>query len=299
MSNVEIWHSGIGGYIEKKLETGDKTRKFTYTISEPEFEPNRHIFDIFYDHFKDRGTKTVEILYSGGVDSELALLACIHNKIPCEAVTMAIRARGALVNIHDMYYSEKFCRENNIKHRVYTLNVEDFFYSERYKEYIDPYSIVRAHVASHFWIIEQCNSFPVMGGDWPWVKMFMSPRICSPQRLDYNCYDKFMRDKGITGIGSNVANSFESAYRFMQLQIEHAKPNEQTALTSAFLKQKMYPVKIEPRLRSYGWEECPQLIFDVDYFNNKTSFKNIEDVIVWGDKLKQLMNTTASQSNTY
>lgn len=298
MEKTEIWHSGQDNYIEKKLMVSENTRKFVFTINENEFEPNRNIYDIYYDHLKNRGTKIVEILYSGGVDSELALKTCIKFKIPVEAVTMAIRVRGALINVHDMYYSEKFCREYNIKHVIHTLHVEDLYNNGKYKEYIDPYNIVYSHVASQFWIIEQCNSFPVVGGDWPWIKVFRNPRILSPQRLDYNCYDKFMRDKGITGIGSMASHSFESCYRLMQLQLEHARENEQNALMSSFLKQKMYPNFDEPRLRSYGWEECPQAVFDVKFYDNK-KFKDIEDKIIWNEKIKSLIQTSENVSTLY
>ena len=297
MEKTEVWHSGANNFIEKKLVTTTDSRNFTFTIQESDFEPNRDILDIYYDHLKNRDTKTVEVLYSGGADSELALVACLKFKIPVEAVTMAIQVRGALINVHDLYYSEKFCRENGIKHRLYTLNIEDMYYNGRYKEYIEPYNIIFSHVASQFWIIEQCNSFPIIGGDWPWIKVYSNPRILSPQRLDYNCYDKFMRDKGITGIGSMVLHSFESCYRFMQLQLQHSNINEQSVLMSSFLKQKMYNLA-EPRLRSYGWEDCPQAIFDVKFYDDK-KFKYVEDKIVWGDKIKNLVETTEHESNKF
>ena len=48
------------------------------------FESNRNITDIFNDHLSIRQTKYVEVLYSGGLDSELVLLSCLKNKIPVE-----------------------------------------------------------------------------------------------------------------------------------------------------------------------------------------------------------------------
>lgn len=301
MENKEVfWTSGVNDFIQKQLIIKNNERLFTYTINENDFEPNRKISDIFYDHLVNRGTKTVEVLYSGGADSELVLASCIKNKIPCEAVTMAIRIKGALVNVYDLYFSEKFCRENNIRQRKYFLNVDDFFYNGKYEHYLTKYDIVYSHVATHFWLIEQCNSFPIIGGDWPWVQAFNQPKVLSPQKLDYNYYDKFMIDKGISGIGSMISHSFESCYRFMQLQLEHANSNEQNAYTSSFLKQKMYSLT-EPRIRSYGWEDCPRAIFDINLFNNKlmSKYKAVDNTIVWGEKVKKLLNTNINQNNKH
>jgi hypothetical protein len=300
MDKSVIWNSGIDNFIEKKLVIDNNNRFFTFTLNETEFEPNREIFDIFYDHLKNRGTKTVEILYSGGVDSELALLSCIKNKIPCVAITMVIRVKGAIINVRDLYYSEKFCTNHQVTQKKYVLDVENMFFNDRYKEYLEPYNIYFPHVAAHFWLLEQCNSYPVMGGDWPWVQEFANPKVISPQRLEHNCYEKFMSDKGIDGIGSMFSHSFESCYRLMQLQMKHAEDLEQGMYSSSFLKQKMYKV-LEPRIRHYCWEDCPKSIFnEVEYRNIlKSRYRLIDNTIVWNSKIGELLDTPLRQNNKH
>lgn len=298
MDKIVSWKTGINDFCEKKLVVENGNRNFTCTIHETEFEPNRDILDIFHDHLKSRDSKTVEVLYSGGVDSELLLVSCLKNKIPCEAVTMEIRVKNTLINVHDIYYSEKFCRENNVKQIKHILNVEDFFYSGRYKEYLDPYDIITSNVSTHFWLMEHCSSFPVFGGDWPWVQVFKEPKVLSPLRLDYNSYDRFMQAKGIIGIPNMISHSYESCYKFMQLQIEHALINEQNTMSSSFLKHRMYKI-LEPRIRSYGWESIDRSIFNIPMLNEqlRSKYKSVNNNVIWGEKTKTLLGTDINQSD--
>jgi hypothetical protein len=298
MDKTVSWKTGINDFCEKRLVIENGNRNFTCTIQENEFEPNRDILDIFHDHLKTRNSKTVEVLYSGGVDSELLLVSCLRNKIPCEAVTMEIRVKGAIINVHDLYYSEKFCREHHVKQRKHRLDVENFFYSGLYKEYLAPYDIITSNVATHFWLMEKCDSFPVFGGDWPWVQVFKDPKVLSPIRLDYNSYDRFMQDRGITGIPNMISHSYESCYKFMQLQIEHAQLNEQSIMSSSFLKHRMYKI-LEPRIRSYGWESCERAIFNIAMINEqlRSKYKTVTNEIFWGDNTKKLLNTSLNYHN--
>ena len=114
MENIIEWNVGLNGFKKCMLELGENSHKFTTELLDVPFEPNRNITDIFNDHLSNRQTKYVEVLYSGGLDSELVLLSCIKNKIPVIAITLVIKIDGMIINTHDLYYAEKFCRENNL-----------------------------------------------------------------------------------------------------------------------------------------------------------------------------------------
>jgi hypothetical protein len=90
------------------------------------------------------------------------------------------------------------------------LDTEELFDSGKYLEYLLPYNITEPHVASHFWLIEQCQSYPILGGDWPWFQKHK--KVLSPFRLAYSMYEKYMHSKGIDGIGNMIGHSFESSY---------------------------------------------------------------------------------------
>ena len=84
MSEILHWSTGLNGYKKHSLDHND----FTTELTECKFEPGRNIDDIFLDHLVDRPSSPVELLYSGGLDSELVLMSLLRNKIPVEAMTM-------------------------------------------------------------------------------------------------------------------------------------------------------------------------------------------------------------------
>lgn len=286
MSEILHWSTGLYGY--KKHTLHDK--HFTTELTESQFELGRTIDDIFYDHLIDRPNSPVELLYSGGLDSELVLMSLLKNKIPVEVMTMVIQVKGITLNVIDLYYSEKFCREHNIKQNLFYLDAEELFASGKYLDYLLPYSITEPHVASHFWLIEQCHNYPILGGDWPWFQKHKN--LLSPFKLAYSSYELYMRDKGITGIGNMLSHSFESSCKFIELH--DCYDNDIVPI----LKQNMYGMS-SPRLRSYGWEQCPISLFNINKYKLELlkTIGMIGSEIVWGDMIAKMINSTTN-SNT-
>lgn len=295
------WAYGLDNYRECVLEITDKHQHFNTTLIEKEFDPDRTIDQIFHDHVAHRQTRKLEILFSGGSDSIMVLSSCIRNGIPFEVITMDIRLDGLTINHRDLYCSEKFCREHGIPQKIITFEAREFFDSGKHVEYLLPYNVIEPHVAAHMWLIEQCSSFPIMCGDWPWVQTHVPEKVLSPIRSDYSVYDSFMRDKGISGVGNMIGYSFESTYYFIKKQLEFQDPviNE---ITIAKMKQRMYGLD-DARFRSYGWENMPGRI--VDFIRIKLDLlkrQNIQKVthnVVWGDKIKQLLNTPYTQNDKF
>ena len=288
MSEILQWSTGLNGYKKNTLDN----KHYTTLLTECEFEKGRDIDSIFVDHLANRQTSKIELLYSGGADSELVLMSCLRNKIPFEVMTMVIQVKGITLNITDLYYSEKFCRENTIKQNLFYLDAEWLYESGKYLEYLLPYNIIEPHVASHFWLIEQCNNYPIFGGDWPWYQKHKN--VLSPFRLAYSSYERFMHDKSITGIGNMISYSFESSYKFIELQKQY---NEDIV---PLLKQKMYNLD-SPRIRSYGWEQSLPNIFNI----NKYKIELLKKLgpqyskIEWGDQISKLINSNINSNSLF
>jgi hypothetical protein len=287
MSKILQWSTGLNGYQKHTL----LDNHFTTELTEYQFEPGRNVDDIFYDHLVNRPNSPVELLYSGGADSELVLMSLIKNKIPFEVMTMVIQFKSITLNTTDLYYSEKFCRENNIKQNLFYLDTEELFDSGKYLEYLLPYNIAEPHVASHFWLIEQCQSYPILGGDWPWFQK--NKNVLSPFRLAYSMYEKYMQDKGINGIGNMISHSFESSYRFMELQ----KQIDENIVP--LLKQQMYKMT-KPRMRSYGWEQSQQLFNITNYkIELLTKLGVPKSNIIWGEQISKLIDSTTNSNSFF
>ena len=295
MSEILQWSTGLNDYKKHSLHDND----FTTILTECEFEKGRDIDAIFLDHLVDRPNSSVELLYSGGLDSELVLMSLLRNKIPVEAMTMVIMIKGAILNVVDLYYSEKFCRENNVKQNLFYFDAIDFFESGKYLDYALPLRITEPHVPSHMWLIEQCHNYPIIGGDWPWVQAHKENKVLSPFKLSFCSFERFMQSKGIPGIGNMISHSFESSYYFIEKHLREYELGNDSFHTVPFLKYKMYGTK-EPRIKSYGWEDCPKELLNINKYKVEL-LKQIgipKSKIEWGDQIKSLINSTEN-SNTF
>lgn len=281
------WSSGLNGFKKHKLTNN----YFSTELTECQFELGRNIDEIFLDHISGKQTKKVEILYSGGADSELVLEFCLRNNVPVDVMTMVITKKNIVLNVADLYFSEKFCRGRNLKQNLIYLDVDKLFENGKYLDYLIPYSITEPHVASHFWLIEQCSYYPIFGGDWPWYQKLK--KVLSPQKVAYSSYERFMHDKNIDGIGNMIGHSFESCYYFIE---QHKNSAEKLV---PLLKQEMYKMS-EPRLRSYGWEHAPTEIFNIGHYKFELLKKlNIpKSEIVWGSQIAHLIESDVN-SNQY
>lgn len=287
MSEILQWSTGLNGYKKHTLDNNH----FTTELIECQFEPGRNLDDIFVDHLVDRPNSPVELLYSGGSDSELVLVFLMKSKIPFEVMTMVIQVKGITLNITDLYYSEKFCRENNIKQNLFYLDAEELFNSGKYLKYLLPYNITEPHVASHFWLIEQCQNYPIMGGDWPWLQKHKN--VLSPFKLAYSMYEKYMQDNGITGIGNMISHSFESSNKLIEL---HKQFDDDMV---SLLKQRMYRMSL-PRIKSHGWEQSQQL-FNINKYKIEL-LKNLgapKSNIIWGEQISKLIGSTTNSNSFF
>lgn len=291
------WYTGLNGYKKHTLDLQNKT--FTTEIIDQEYSIEESLEICLYKILKEIKTP-IEVCYSGGIDSEFILKTCISHKIPCIAITMILQYDDLIMNTHDLFYAEKFCRNNNIKQVFFTLNVKEFYKSGEYMEYLKPYSIIEPHVASHFWLIKHCNSFPVIAGDWPWVQTHKSEKIISPWRIDYNSYERFMNDNKIKGIGNMLSYSYELSYNIAKRQIQNTDVSRGSFAHIHHLKSKLFP-NLESRLKSYGWENFPKQVFNIlDYkVELIKTIGLIKNSISWNNQFKYLLSSNITTNSEF
>jgi hypothetical protein len=300
MSNIIEWSAGLNGFKKCTLELGETEHKFTSELQDLPFEKGRNITEIFHDHLANRQTKYVEVLYSGGLDSELVLLSCLKNNIPVIALTLVIKIDGLIVNTHDLYYAEKFCSNYNIPHKLIDFDAETFFRNGNHYQYLNSYYITEPHVATHFWLLEQCSYFPIMGGDWPWTHTSIENKVLSPFRLEFSSYEKFMVDKGIHGIGNMIGHSLESICKMIQIHVDTDKGGESVSKLKSRMYQIIYP-ELAPRLRSYGWENHKTKNFNLLTYKIELlkTLKPSKNYIKWNNTIKNLLNTQATENGKF
>ena len=300
MENIIEWNVGLNGFKKCTLALGENSHKFTTELLDVSYENNRNISDIFNDHLSIRQTKYVEVLYSGGLDSELVLLSCIKNNISVIAITLIIKIEGLIINTHDLYYAEKFCRENDIIHKLIELDADKFFENGEHLKYLTPYYIIEPHVATHLWLIEQCSYFPIIGGDWPWAQVSKENKVLSPFRLEYASYERYMKDKGIMGIGNMISYSLDSSIKLIDIHLNNHIPGENISNFKSRMYQTMYP-ELKSRIKQHGWEHHKTNSFNLINYKIELikQLKLTNSYIKWNNTIKTLLNTQANENDKF
>lgn len=315
MNSILEWNSGHNNYRKHTYIINQDTKKHNYLleiVDQEITEQDRSIFDIFADYLSIRQTKTVEILYSGGVDSELVLYGCLLKKIPVRALTMRLIINGIVKNTHDLYYSEKFCRHHNIEQKFVDMDVMKFYTNGDHVKYLEPYLITRSNLATQIWLLEQASGFPVIGGEYLWPWAHLDKMKLSPIRNMFHAHDRFLKDRGISGIGSLLDYGYESAVKLMLAHIEVVKSDKSKFLnlnitSHSLLKHLMFKKlgfeTIELRRRSHGWE---YMDLDREEFNRRlydthliAKYGVTADKIKWNTELAKFLNNEPGENDTF
>lgn len=292
MTTQITWCEGYNNYKKHTLTTNEeKVERFHTEILDVELMDTTNIFEIFNEHLNQRQTRTVEVCYSGGLDSELTLISCLHNKIPARAITMRIFTGEVLLNTHDVYYSESFCREHNVEQKFVDLDIVKFYETGAYIEMLRPYKIKAAGAALQVWLLNQCTGFTVLGGDysWPWI---VKP-VISPHSHGYNMFGKIMKDLGIHGISNMLGYSLDSNLQFLASHLkvyDHEKHDPSNSLKLPYLKRDVFEdvgfKNLRPRLKAYGLDMVPRRPYNnvcIELFGDCTNS------VSWGKSVSKLL----------
>jgi hypothetical protein len=304
------WYTGKNSYRKLTLEVGEQSNLFTMEMLEHELYPFNTIHDVFAYHIEGANLP-VEILYSGGMDSELSLISCLKNKIPVIAVTMRLMLRGCPVNTHDLYYAEKFCRDHGVTQKIVDLAIESFLGNGDYARYLSPYLLTQPNVASHMWLAEQCTNFPIIGGDYIWPQLDPEIKTYSPNRNEFAFYDVFMKDNGIDGIGNMLSHSLESTVWYLKehINLYNLDPAGIAGDTIRIIDLKLGLAKtmgygdLDRRHKSYGWELLGfyKEWLDVPSYRKEMLARNhsTKSIVKWNEMLGSLIGRGPGENDSY
>ena len=295
---TKIWYSGIDNYRKHTLAFGPNSNTFTLELIDVESRGVSTIQDAFEMHLSGANLP-IEVLYSGGMDSECVIKVCLDKNIPVKAITLRMLVRGAPINVRDLYYAEKFCREHNVQHTIVDLNIDKFYNDGDHIQYMETFRFMRFPTASLLWLIDQCSSFPVLGGDYAWPQTNIGKQTYSPHRHDHMCFDQYMRDKGITGIGNMISHSIDSNLIFIN---EHLR----TYSDDPFYKHTLFNnvgLPLESRFRSYGWETVDDYNHILDW-NRITAdlfvrYGTTRSIIKWNRKFADIIGGEPGENDSY
>lgn len=310
MTDSITWYDGFDNFKKHTITKKSSFKKQTYNLEiiDQEVDDQKNIKDIFFDHVKNRQTPKVEMLYSGGVDSEFVLHCLIALKIPTDVITMRLLFKDCPLNTHDLYYSEKYCRENNLNQKFIDIDIQKFYENE-YLDYLRPYNITFFHIATHFYLLSKCDYFPIIGGGhtWPWNE---NKNVISPVRYENNMHDRYMKDNSITGIGNMMLHSYQSNYKILKEHVQMCQTTDKhyggdsvrIIDTKKDLYERLCPdLKLTPRIQTYGWENILPIHFDKSKRNLilLSQFGHTDSTITWGEKIAGVLGGYPGTNDKY
>jgi len=111
------------------------------------------------------------LFYSGGVDSEIMILAFLEAKINFNTVVLKF-SNG--YNDHDLFYALNFCKKYHIDPIIINIDIEDLFDSKGYEKYFPIYCL---SPIMHTTIVgmEKVDGYPVLGSGDLFIGRNLSP----------------------------------------------------------------------------------------------------------------------------
>jgi hypothetical protein len=117
------------------------------------------------------------------------------------------------------------------------------------------------------------------------------------------CFEQYMRDKGITGIGNMISHSMDSNLMFIN---EHLK----TYSDHPFYKHDLFynlGLPLEKRFRSFGWEaifqETENNHMTVDWMGIHQDLSKrygaMNSVIKWNKKFADMIGGKSGENDSY
>lgn len=195
---------------------------------------------------------------------------------------MKITNKDIIYNQYELDYSSKFCKNNNIKQKIVNLDVS-FYDNGDFIKYVEPYKIRKANIAAHFWLINQCDNFPIIGGNYFWVKENNFQKCLSPMSYGSLFHDIYMKENNIQGIGNLLNYGYNGVHLLINSHLTSYKKNMDLGKLKQIIYSNLLNEDLEIRQPKHGFEGYQQ-----KYLNSQ--IRNIES-ITWGYYTCELLNT--------
>jgi GNAT superfamily N-acetyltransferase len=111
-------------------------------------------------HIRDVNSGPIDILFSGGSDSEIVLRAFVDAgiKVRCNIIRY-----DRYINAHDWAYATVVCDSLGVKPVYHDLDLLNFYESGEYETYSDISNSVSPQLLPHMWLINKLDGVPVLG----------------------------------------------------------------------------------------------------------------------------------------
>lgn len=117
-------------------------------------------------------TGKIQVLFSGGQDSQYLCEVLLKLGIPFEPVIIELReSENSIFNDFDIQYAFNFCQAKNLKPVVYDLNFEDFVNSDKIIEIAESATCCAFEMIATMYVVSKLDGFTLLGHDPPYVRL--------------------------------------------------------------------------------------------------------------------------------
>jgi hypothetical protein len=114
----------------------------------------------------------LNLLYSGGLDSEYVLSVFLRLGMNIQPVIMNLRSHdGSIYNSHESKYAFKFCEQQNIIPTIIDLNFDRFVESGQLLSISESVQCAAYQLPASMWLASQIDGTVITGNDPPHMKL--------------------------------------------------------------------------------------------------------------------------------
>lgn len=106
------------------------------------------------------GPLPITVLFSGGMDSEVALRSFVEAGVPVRAAILRFKDD---FNLHDYSWAILACENLGVEYRIYDLDLLAFWNGAAAAEYAERTHCVSPQLLPTMWLADQVEGFPVLG----------------------------------------------------------------------------------------------------------------------------------------
>lgn len=132
------------------------------------------------------------LLFSGGIDSEVALQSFLFAGI---RVTAAITCFRGDLNRQDVRHAVKFCETHQIAYRLLHLDIERFIESGEALEFADRAKCVSPQLLHTMWAMDQVDGYPILGSGECYLVKRSAQRDGAMPGADANVWEMFEKER--------------------------------------------------------------------------------------------------------
>lgn len=243
----------------------DQNQQCSMLINPYGFEQDKDFWDSLCKTAKEMHQQfgEIQIGYSGGLDSEVAVLAFHHEKLPFRLSTIEWYWGDRLLNGHDVKYAYDLCKELNLKTEVVKYDLKNLLLTDEWRRIAETYQAVSPYQHALLVVLEQVKD--------PWLQVdeietlisFDSdtPKWIFEKREDQDmCWRKFNQITGLPALNNFFTYRLETVDGWYRNQTVQDLINFKTYGKLGFIssKHKIYqehcPYKLTPRPKYFGLE---------------------------------------------